>query len=132
MREWCKMKSSNNWYKDTKIKLNTDVTPRNIKTVINYLIRLMTYLDTLWPSLVCIYFTYYSRKIRDKNFRVTVYVKIFTVKPSIYSNLDPDSSYDVRFLFILYGRKARTESYNFRVETLSKIGPETAQKLQFH
>ena len=43
-----------------------------------------------------------------------------------FSNLDPISSYDVRFLCILYGRKARAESYNFRVEIFSKIGPKTA------
>ena len=68
------------------------------------------------------------RKIKDKNFKVMAYVIIFTVKPSTFSNLDPGSSYDVRFLCNLYGRKARTESYNFRVENFSKIGPEIAKK----
>ena len=62
---------------------------------------------------------------KDKNFKVSEYVITFTVKPSTFSNLDPVSSYDVRFLCNLYGRKARAESYNFRVETFSKIGPET-------
>ena len=60
-----------------------------------------------------------------------MYVIIFTVKPSTFSNLDPVSSYDVRFLCNLYGRKARTESYNFRVEYFSKIGPETVPIQQF-
>ena len=60
-----------------------------------------------------------------------MYVIIFTVKPSAFSNLDPVSSYDVRFLCNLYGRKARTESYNFRVEYFSKIGPETVPIQQF-
>ena len=70
------------------------------------------------------------RKIKDKNFKVSEYVIIFTAKPSTFSNLDPVSSYDVRFLCNLYGRKARTESYNFRVETFSKIGPETVPNKQ--
>ena len=68
----------------------------------------------------------YLRKIKDKNFKVTTYVITFTVKPSTFSNLNPISSYDVRFLCNLYGRKAWAESYNFLVETFSKIGPETA------
>ena len=67
------------------------------------------------------------RKIKDKNFKVTACVKTFTVKPSTFSNLDPDSSYDVRFLCILYGRKAQTEGYNFRVEHFLKIKPEMGQ-----
>ena len=60
-----------------------------------------------------------------------MYVIIFTVKPSAFSNLDPVSSYVVRFLCNLYGRKARTESYNFRVEYFSKIGPKTVPIQQF-
>ena len=56
---------------------------------------------------------------------------MFTVKLLAISNLDPVSSYDVQFLCILYGRKARIESYNFRVEKFSEIGPETASKQQF-
>ena len=60
-----------------------------------------------------------------------MYVIIFTVKPSAFSNLDPVSSYDVRFLCNLYGRKAQTESYNFRVEYFFKIGPETVPIQQF-
>ena len=73
----------------------------------------------------------YSRKIKDNNFEVTTYVKTFIVKPSTFSNLDPVSSYDVRFLCNLYGRKARTESYNFRVGSFSKIWPESGQTRQF-
>ena len=67
------------------------------------------------------------RKLKDKNFKVTTYVKTFPVKPSAFSNRDPVSSYDVRFLCNLYGRKARTESYNFHVGSFSKIWPESGQ-----